>query len=663
MRPVKLHSGRITRRFPGHYGSRSSPRLQANRVIHCAASGRSCRYLFLPCYLPCRRQAWRLGCDAGLFVVLDVPEKYAEQIQRLKEISLRPSASYGAGSQVYLYWLLEEPLDLTSREGRSEAERLLAAICRGLDGNLALAKISQFLPLPVPVNSPRDPGQCNGVIRCEATCRYPLAAFEERLASLHGSRADQGAAKPMTASREPGVEEKPGPCAQSVSSKAPAAASEAPEHRLQVRAAIATLAELSKLEFELQRKDAAKAIGLRVSAIDQLVNDARSQSFATAEAEPLWPEAVDGGALLDEIVSTIRKYVILGLAESDAVALWILFTHCFSAASFSPRLAATSPEKRCGKTTLLKILLAACPHALPSSNVSVATLYRIIQSQRPTLILDELDSFLPGNEWLRGILNSGHDPQFAFVLRCASDEHAPKSFSTWTPIALGLIGKLPETLEDRSIEIRMRRKLPGEKVERFRKQQVAAIPSTLLHKCARWAYDNLAALREHEPPPPPAALNDRAADSWEPLFAIAQVAGGEWPERARQAAVALVHADGEGDSIRTRLLSDLRILFGEYGGMAIASKDICEALAQFEDGPWPSFNKGKPLTQAQLARLLKPFGVSPLSIRPDGAPDRTAKGYKLADLQDPFARYLEINGPLPPASPSPGGTAAQALGR
>jgi hypothetical protein len=124
------------------------------------------------------------------------------------------------------------------------------------------------------------------------------------------------------------------------------AMSEAPEHRVQVRAAIATLAELSKLEFELQRKEAAKAVGLRVSAIDQLVNDVRSQFEAAVEAEPLWPEAVEGASLLEELVSTIRKYVILGLPESHAVALWILFTHCFSAASFSPRLAATSPEKR-----------------------------------------------------------------------------------------------------------------------------------------------------------------------------------------------------------------------------------------------------------------------------------------------------------------------------
>ena len=466
-----------------------------------------------------------------------------------------------------------------------------------------------------------------------------MKAFEERLASLHSSRPHQSAR--VISGREPAAEEKHDPALTGIKPNVPIVASEAPEHRVQIRAAIATLAELSKLEFELQRKEAAKAVGLRVSAIDQLVSDARSQSFeAAAEAEPLWPEAVEGATLLDEIVSTIRKYVILGLPESHAVALWILFTHCFSAASFSPRLAATSPEKRCGKTTLLKILLAACPYALPAANISAATVYRVIEARRPTLILDELDSFLPGNEWLRGILNSGHDPQFAFVLRCARGDHEPRQFSTWTPMALELIGRLPETLEDRSIEIRMRRKLPAEKVERFRKKQAAEIKSTLLHKCARWAHDHLAALRGQEPPLPPAVLNDRAADSWEPLFAIAHVVGGMWPERARQAAVALARAGGEDDSIRARLLSDLRTLFDQQKAATIASKDICEALAQVEDGPWPAFNKGQPITPAQLANLLKPFGVSSLSVRPHSAPHTTAKGYKLSELKDPFARYL-----------------------
>ena len=222
-----------------------------------------------------------LAAMPGLFAVLAVTAAYAEQIQRLEEISLRPSAGYISDSQVYLYWLLEEPLDLTTEEGRSVAERQLVALCRELEGDLAWASIGQFLPLPAPMNLPRDPVQCNGVSRCEATRRYPLAAFEERWASLHDSGADQAAAKLTAEVRASGAEEKPGPAAQSIDPNASAVAIEVPDHPIQVRAAIATLAELSKLEFELQRKDAAKAIGLRVSAIDQLVNDARSQSFAS----------------------------------------------------------------------------------------------------------------------------------------------------------------------------------------------------------------------------------------------------------------------------------------------------------------------------------------------------------------------------------------------
>ena len=585
-------------------------RIQA--FIHEHQSAQASTY-FCPAICAAGGRLGDVAVMPGLFAVLTVTDAYAEQVQRLAEISLRPSADYIAGGQVCLYWLLEEPLALTSQEGRSEAERLLAVLCRKLKGDLTGANIDQFLPLPAPINAPRDAARCSGVIRCEAACRYPLAAFEQRLPKLRGSSPAPTAVKLATKGREPKAEEKSGCAAPVVNSKAPAPASAAPEDRVQVRAAIATLAELSKLEFELQRKEAAKAIGLRVSTIDQLVNDARSQSLATEpEDQPLWPEPVDGAALLDELVSTIRKYVILGLAETHAAALWILFTHCFSAASFSPRLAVTSPEKRCGKTTLLKLLVAACPRALPSSNVTVATLYRIIQSQRPTLIIDELDSFLPGNESLRGILNSGHDPQFAFVLRCARDQHAPQSFSTWTPIALGLIGKLPETLEDRSIELRMRRKLPDESVARFRQPQAAEVKGTLLHKCARWAHDNLAALRAQEPPPPPAALHDRAADCWEPLLAIAQAAGADWPDRACQAALALAHAAGGEQSIRVRLLGELRTLFGQQGAAAIASKDICAALAQAEDGPWSAFrprqaaDPGAARPPAQAVRRLAP---------------------------------------------------------
>ena len=292
---------------------------------------------FCPATCPAYGRLGGLAAMPGLYVVLNVSGKYAEQVQGLEEIALWPTASYAVGSQAYLYWLLEEPLDLTSQQWRREAERLLAALCRELEGDLAFAKPGQFLPLPGPLNYACDPPHSIGLKTFEAPRRYAVKAFEDRLASLHSSRPDQSAAR-VRSGREPAAEEEHDPALTGIKPNVPIVASEAPEHRVQVRAAIATLAELSKLEFELQRKEAAKAVGLRVSAIDQLVNDVRSQFEAPVEAEPLWPEAVEGATLLDEIVSTIRKYVILGIPESHAVALWILFTHCFSAASFSPRL-------------------------------------------------------------------------------------------------------------------------------------------------------------------------------------------------------------------------------------------------------------------------------------------------------------------------------------
>jgi len=126
----------------------------------------------------------------------------------------------------------------------------------------------------------------------------------------------------------------------------------------------------------------------------------------------------------------------------------------------------TSPEKRCGKSTVLQLLLGLVPRAIPAVNLTSASVFRVVESYRPTLLVDEGDSFLAGREDLRGILNSGHCRRMAFVPRCAGDTHEPRLFSTWAPKAIALIGKLA----DRSIEIRMRRRATGEKVDRVRAQ-------------------------------------------------------------------------------------------------------------------------------------------------------------------------------------------------
>ena len=229
----------------------------------------------------------------------------------------------------------------------------------------------------------------------------------------------------------------------------------------------------------------------------------------------------------------------------------------------SPLLGITSPEKRCGKTTLLALLTALALRALPASNITPAALFRAVERFRPTLIIDEADTFLREREELRGILNSGHTHETAFVVRTVGDEHEPRAFSTWSPKAIALIGRLPSTLEDRAIPIPMKRKAPGEEVERLRLDRIAESLSDIRSQAMRWAQDCTERLRQADPEVP-AGLHDRAADNWRPLLAIADDAGGAWPAKARTAAADLSGA-GDGDaSARVQLLSDIRSALAEH---------------------------------------------------------------------------------------------------
>ena len=361
------------------------------------------------------------------------------------------------------------------------------------------------------------------------------------------------------------------------------------------------------------------------------------QSLLLSDEKP-WPVPVDGGQTLDNIVEVLGRHVVLPTGAAPAIALWILHAYAFEASAISPMLAITSPEKRCGKTTVLEILSALVPRALPASNISPAALFRTVESCRPTLLVDEADTFLAGNDDLRGLLNSGHTKALARVIRTVGDDHKPRAFSTWCPKVIALIGHLPPTLTDRSILIRMRRRKPGETIERLRRVSLFTDFAPLRGKATRWAQDNLDALHSADPSVP-AQIFDRAADNWRPLLAIADRCGGEWPERARSTALILMGVtDAEDDGHGRLLLEDLRELFHEHHQDRLASKAIVEALGKRVDRPWPEWRQGKPLTEVQLARLLKPFEIKPRTIRLDEA--STPKGYRLEDCEDAFARYL-----------------------
>lgn len=376
---------------------------------------------------------------------------------------------------------------------------------------------------------------------------------------------------------------------------------------------------------------------LKLPVVADVVRDVQGRALVFNDPVP-WPEPVDGIALLGELQSTLRKYLVLPPSADIAIPLWALHAHAHDAASTSPNLVMKSPTKRAGKTRTMSLVSGLVPRALPTSNITAASVFRTIEAFGPTLLVDEADSFLALNEELRGVLNSGHTRPTAVVVRTVGEEHVPSCFSTWCPKVIALIGHLPDTLEDRSIIIPMKRKAKHEKVARMRLSKIGKELEPLRSKIARWVKDNIELLRDAEPPLPE-VLNDRAADNWEPLIAIADLCGGSWPEESRKAALALSGSDEEPETHKgIQLLGDVRDLFTEGRTDRLPSKQVVQALGAMEGRPWPEFRKGKPLSENQLAKMLKPFGVKPKTIRLQDA--TTPRGYLRPDLEDSFSRYL-----------------------
>ena len=275
------------------------------------------------------------------------------------------------------------------------------------------------------------------------------------------------------------------------------------------------------------------------------------------------------------------------------------------------------------------------PRPLITANATTAAIFRSIEAARPTLLIDEGDSFLEGKEELRGILNSGHRRN-GTVLRVVGEDHEPTAFSTWAATAIAMIGRLPGTLEDRSLTVRMRRRRRDEAVTRFRADRCPELDE-LARKAARWADDNIEALRSADPDVP-ASLQNRAADNWRPLIAIADAAGGDWPTRARQIAEHAAGAAEAAESDAVLALAAIRDMFAETKSDRLKSVDIAAALATMEGSPWAERGTNGPLTRHRLAQILAPFGIRPQTRRFDSG--AAAKGYLRAQFDDAFQRYL-----------------------
>jgi phage/plasmid primase-like uncharacterized protein len=404
------------------------------------------------------------------------------------------------------------------------------------------------------------------------------------------------------------------------------------------------LARLNRSDYERRRRGAARNLGIRARALDDEVEARRRQQRDEAGPAPLfghwvvepWPEPVDTDALLLQIQRRLRRHIVFGEDEQVIVALWVSFSWVHEHATHSPKLLITSPEADSGKTTLCILIGFLTPRALSCVEITEATLFRSIERWTPTLIVDEADTILINNEPLRAVVNASWT-RGAVVPRCIGDDHIPHAFPIFCPQVIGIKGKrLPHTTLTRCITIELKRKLCGDRVEYFNGLDDAEL--TMLRKQAlRWSLDHGDELKNAEPEMSEQFYN-RLGDNYRMLFAIADLAGGEWPEKARAAAERL---SGVIDvtSRNVRLLAAIKEEFGTLE--AISSADLVGRLTADETAEWTEWKNGKPISQVQLANALDSFHIGPKRV---WIGEKQHRGYKRAWFGDAWKRYLKSEG-------------------
>jgi len=353
--------------------------------------------------------------------------------------------------------------------------------------------------------------------------------------------------------------------------------------------------------------------------------------------------------LLDEILLLLPRYLSIPTGAAEAIVLWCLITYCYDIFEHLPILGITSPERRCGKTELLTLLSQLIYKGYMFSSATISALFRTVNNYKCTLLIDEGDTFLINNEDAKSFLNSSHTKSGA-VMMCSEkvdDKYEPTSFSTWGPKVVAMIGDISEisqTVEDRSIEIKIHRKAPSAVLAKiddaFRRQCLE-----LRARCQYWADANIEKIKNADPIIPD-TNNDRNTDNWRPLFQIAEVAGGAWPKRARDALLLLVK---HGEATKgTQLLADIAKVYQTSWGndwrkliidldSVAFSRDIVTYLRDLPNSIWENtYDPAKQLNQNTLAQLLRPYGILPKTVWIEG---ESAKGYKLRPIIEMFDRY------------------------
>jgi hypothetical protein len=373
--------------------------------------------------------------------------------------------------------------------------------------------------------------------------------------------------------------------------------------------------------------------------------------------------------LLRETAQFLADYIVLPETSLLVLSAWVIAAWLADKWDRFPHVAINSPEKRCGKSLLLELLFLIVPRPRYTTNISPAALYRVVQAERPTLLMDESQSLSrrgsEASEVIREILNAGIGKN-AKVIRCGGANHDQiEEFSVYSPKVFAMIGEPDGVLADRSLPVQMKRKTKDDQVQRYRSRVVEEDGKKLHAKLEKWAEDNAEKVAKvYDGLEPFAIANDRMADLLTPLQAVLEVLGGDPKvmEGRRPLTLLKEYAEGlderdkamEMQSPGVRLLAACRGIFsGEADRKTyvfLPTDLLIRWLAGRREEPWYRYNKGEPITREALANLLRPFGIKPSPNK-----KQTNRGYHAEDFREAWDRYLPPAAPLknPPNPPNP----------
>lgn len=383
------------------------------------------------------------------------------------------------------------------------------------------------------------------------------------------------------------------------------------------------------------------------------------------EHEPPEPSAdpQDLNQILDDLVTAKKKHIIFPIQSSYvALALWTVCTHVIQALSVAPYLMIMSPQPACGKTRVFEVLEHLVRNSLRAANMSLSTMFRVIESECPTLLLDEFDNLdLKERKEMLQLLNMGHrrgekffrtEPKTLKVQRF--DVFGPKIFAS-------LAKEYPPALESRCIDIVIDRRKPGQPLEEWNSRRVARELRELHSRIQRWAADNMEEFYwQHvvKEPEVPDELGDREKDLWRPLFGIADMAsekvgsvGPTWAHTARLASKELRHERvNTAEDHALRLLTDLQSIFIEpKNSDRLSTADIVQSLNDNELLRWSGWNHDKGMRPRDVGKLLGQFRIKSKQLKIDG---KNKMGYAYDDCRNAFELYCRVD-PTDPTSEEP----------